>query len=219
MSSDEKLFIGLDTSYEQGLVLVFNQEKVLFIQTLTNKFSHAQNIAEALKNAHDFCLTQNKAIDCVAVGVGPGSFVGIRIALATALGFCMATNIKLVSVCSHLALANSLDTNYSHVCVAMKAAGDLFYVSKFINDILINDIKVLNLDEINQYVSKNFAIISDFSDLFINYSEKSFINGVKASGFLKAFLTKFNNIDLIKDESLVIKPNYIKEVSINKKVT
>jgi len=38
------------------------------------------------------------AIDAVAVSLGPGSFTGLRIGLATAKGFAMAANAKLIGV-------------------------------------------------------------------------------------------------------------------------
>lgn len=39
-----------------------------------------------------------EAVDCLAVGLGPGSYTGIRIAISTAQGWQLASGIKLVGV-------------------------------------------------------------------------------------------------------------------------
>jgi tRNA threonylcarbamoyladenosine biosynthesis protein TsaB len=59
-----------------------------------------QSLAEA-----GFALA---AVDAVAIGLGPGSFTGLRIAMATAKGLCFATGKPLWGVSSLAALA--LDT-------------------------------------------------------------------------------------------------------------
>lgn len=48
------------------------------------------------------------AIDLIAVGLGPGSFVGIRIAIATALGLATSTGVPVAGVCTLDALGRGL---------------------------------------------------------------------------------------------------------------
>src|ERR1044071_802880 len=53
-------------------------------------------IEEALRDAG----LEREQIDCVAVGLGPGSYSGIRAAIAVAQGWQLARNIKLLGVSS-----------------------------------------------------------------------------------------------------------------------
>lgn len=48
------------------------------------------------------------AVDLIAVGLGPGSFVGIRIAIATARGLAASTGLPVTGVCTLDALGRAL---------------------------------------------------------------------------------------------------------------
>jgi tRNA threonylcarbamoyladenosine biosynthesis protein TsaB len=43
---------------------------------------------------------EREAIECLAIGIGPGSYTGIRVALALAQGWQLATGVKLLGVSS-----------------------------------------------------------------------------------------------------------------------
>lgn len=49
------------------------------------------------------------AIDRIAVGLGPGSFVGVRIAIATARGLAASTGLPVTGVCTLDALARAAE--------------------------------------------------------------------------------------------------------------
>src|SRR4030095_7890747 len=61
-----------------------------------------------IKEAIDSAGGPLKGIECVAVGLGPGSYAGIRQAIAVAQGWCMATSVRVSAVNSFAAIARGL---------------------------------------------------------------------------------------------------------------
>jgi tRNA threonylcarbamoyladenosine biosynthesis protein TsaB len=67
------------------------------------------------------------AIELIAVGVGPGSFTGLRIGLATAKGLALATSIPIAGVCSLRVLARGvIDLRELAIPVLDAGKGELF---------------------------------------------------------------------------------------------
>ena len=68
-----------------------------------NKENIKNNNSELIPILNDF-LKENKLsldnIDCIVLGIGPGSFTSIRIAFATIKSICYAKNIKIIGVSS-----------------------------------------------------------------------------------------------------------------------
>lgn len=67
--------------------------------------AHASDLVPALE---ELCLARSidpADLELLAIGVGPGSFTGLRVAISTALGLSRATGAQLVGVSSHAAAA------------------------------------------------------------------------------------------------------------------
>jgi tRNA threonylcarbamoyladenosine biosynthesis protein TsaB len=81
----------------------------------------------------ELCLRQFGGPGEIVVGLGPGSYAGVRIAIATALGLRAAVNAKLVGITSICAL-DVEDRNY---CVIGDARRQSFYLARVADGRLI----------------------------------------------------------------------------------
>jgi tRNA threonylcarbamoyl adenosine modification protein YeaZ len=78
--------------------------------------------AELIERARDLA----GRFDCIAIGLGPGSYAGVRIAIATAIGLAMATGARLVGIPSVAAWECDLD---HHIAIG-DARRETFYFTK-----------------------------------------------------------------------------------------
>jgi tRNA threonylcarbamoyladenosine biosynthesis protein TsaB len=222
MNIDNKIYLALDTAYEHGRVVVFNKNEILYSRLLKEKMAHSKEICYALLEAKKFCKDQKIFLDGVFSGLGPGSFIGIRIALATALGFSFAYSLPLMGFCSQLALAYSVINTCGHYYIFMKASGDLGYFSEFrlIGGTLhiVASTSVMPLIDVCKEINPLSVIFSDQAkkiatlDLPVKVLE---IHGPTDQGIIAAALNTMKNKKGFIDESDFIKPNYIKAPSIS----
>lgn len=226
MSTEKKAYLACDTAYEHGIVALFDKDDLLFFACLSEKMAHGKNICSALEQALSFAKENNIAIAALFCGLGPGSFVGIRVALATALGFTFAKNLPLIGFCSHEALANSANQR-GDFFVFMKASGDLGYLTGFTSEqnIIRQTVApvVVAISEVSSQIGGATVIISDMAEKLSPIVDSHItvvsIVGPSAFGIRRASLNRLQENSAVIDESASIKPNYIKppNVSLPKK--
>ncbi len=100
--------LALEFSSSQRGVAVAEDENVLATVATDNlKTSPLTLIDEALHKAR----LDRAAIEVIALGIGPGSYTGIRSAIATAQGWQLARNVKLLPISSAEVLAATARAN------------------------------------------------------------------------------------------------------------
>jgi len=108
VSGGERLVLALDASHERGSVAVCRGEGVLAEILFDASDTHSATLLPAV----DACLASAKAalgdVSLLAVVSGPGSFTGLRIALATVKAFAAARGAPVVPVSSLETLAAAL---------------------------------------------------------------------------------------------------------------
>lgn len=100
MRGDTMTILAIDTSTTRGSVALLEGDHVLLDETFTADRSHGTELVPVLQRA----LGLAKTIEVIAVGLGPGSYAGVRIAIATAMGLGMARGARLVGIPSVAAL-------------------------------------------------------------------------------------------------------------------
>ena len=117
--------LAIDTSTPRGSVAVFAYGEVVFNESFTADRSHSATLFACLEKARG-CTNR---IHQIAVGLGPGSYAGVRIAIAAALGFEMAMGAKLVGLPSIIAV----DTDAPEYLAIGDARRETFYFSHVMN--------------------------------------------------------------------------------------
>lgn len=99
--------LALEFSSEQRSVALVEDGRVLGeARESAGKHTHAFALIEA---ALAQARIEREQVDCIAVGLGPGSYMGTRIAIAVAQGWQLARGIKTAGISSADALARQSD--------------------------------------------------------------------------------------------------------------
>lgn len=100
------LVLGMDCSVEQLSVALVDDQQLLAERKFVGSRGHVEVFPELLSDVLAQAHVTAADLHRIGVGVGPGSFTGIRIALAAARGFGLALNIPVCGVTSTMALAS-----------------------------------------------------------------------------------------------------------------
>lgn len=114
--------LALELSSGRGSIACTNPEGAPFFAGFANDRKHSGLFFENLA----LCLEQGRKADRIVVGLGPGSYAGIRIAIATAVGLQAATDAELLGGPSFRAM----ETDAPDYCVIGDARRQTFYFSR-----------------------------------------------------------------------------------------
>lgn len=193
--------IILDTSTEYLYVSIIKNDKESFTEVLYGKNNHSEKLMGIIeKGLGDMPA---KELDEVIVGIGPGSYTGVRVALTVAKVLAWTINKPLKTI-SSLTLVGSgylkEDGVYAISSVAKKCHvyGKIVEVEKGEINVLLNDI-FLNDEDFEKEINKI-------------KTEKNNILIVNNQNY------KFDN-DVINDNSIVVTsihevvPNYLRKAN------
>lgn len=97
--------LAIDTATRTQSLALFDGETVLEHSQRRVKFNHGSTLLSHLNGTLDEHKLDVSDLDLIAVGVGPGSFTGLRVGLAIAKSLARAEDIPLVGVSTLAALA------------------------------------------------------------------------------------------------------------------
>lgn len=96
--------LHIETSSKNCSVAISDSEKMVTLCEKTSQdYKQSENLHTYIEWALEGAEIQLKDLDAVSVGMGPGSYTGLRIAVSSAKGFCFGLGIPLV-------VTNSLQT-------------------------------------------------------------------------------------------------------------
>ncbi len=153
--------LGIETSTRAASVAVVFNGKILaesirespqsFSETLMPQVEEVIKISGAFEN-----------LDAVAVSIGPGSFTGLRIGLATAKALAYAWGIKIIGVPTLLAMSYNFPN--AKVVPLIDAQKNRAYYQLFEDALSLTELDIEPIDEIInelQYAAGDFLLCGD----------------------------------------------------------
>ena len=121
--------LSLDNSTSHVSIALKKDEKVFEVNTLIPRGS--DHIIPQIKKILAKARLTPAQIDCLAVGLGPGSFTGLRVALSIIKGFSLALKTPVVTASSFLAIAEEHTAEGKTLGVIFDARKDLVYAGLY----------------------------------------------------------------------------------------
>ena len=91
--------VALEASGRPGSVAARREDELLAVE-LGEDAAHASELLSVLDQLVQYLDGKPSDVSAIFVGTGPGSFTGLRVAIATAQGMALGTNAELRSVSS-----------------------------------------------------------------------------------------------------------------------
>lgn len=124
--------LSITTSSEICGVCILEDEKIIIEKNLNNGLTHSETLMPLIKQTLDDAKLTLSNIDLIAIDIGPGSFTGIRIGIATVKAFADSLNIPCVGINSLEGLSLN-ETNNGIICSLIDARRENVYCEIFEN--------------------------------------------------------------------------------------
>ena len=125
------LILALDTTTAAGSVALASDRRVVEVAALDPTQPVATRLPSDLVALLERQHTALKTVDVFAVAIGPGSFTGLRIGIATMQGLALAERKPLIGVSAFEALASFVDA--PHVATWIDAWRGEVYAAEYDN--------------------------------------------------------------------------------------
>ena len=121
------LLLALDTSTRQASVSLCTEDTLCGEHTWQVGNNHSVELLERIQRLVTECGKTMQSLEAIAVATGPGSFNGLRVALATAKSLAFALKIPLVGVGTLDVIAAQQQQWRGPICAVMEAGrGELY---------------------------------------------------------------------------------------------
>ena len=217
--------LAIESSAITASVAIIDDDKIIAEYTINHKKTHSQTLLPMIDEICKMTEVTPDDLDVIAVSVGPGSFTGLRIGVATGKGIALAKDKPMVAVPTLEGLSYNLygeekiivpimDAKRKHVYSAIYTFKDNELVElRKTNLISIEDL----VDELNDnyddviFLGDGIEVTREYfsEHLKVNYNEASALNKSH-----KASSVAYRAFDLAKKGKLVsgddIKPDYLR---------
>ncbi len=126
--------LGIETSTKTGSVAVISEKGVIAQYSLNIEVTHSERLMSTVDRVLKDTGLAMQQFDGFAVAIGPGSFTGLRIGLATVKGLALATGKPVAAVPTLQALARNIPFASHPVCPMLDARKNEVYAALYTFD-------------------------------------------------------------------------------------
>ena len=217
------VILNIETSSKNCSVCLSSKGNLVTSFDLEDEaYRHSELLTSSIQNILNENNLDVNGLSAVSVGIGPGSFTGLRIGFSVAKGLCYPHNINLIGISSLRIIANSVVKENKNIISLIKDKGEHYYISKYSNDlkeVVEPKIKLIDRDYI-------FNILDDDSIIVVNTDESNEFISDLVNKEIQVFKRTISSIDMISlshksleekkfEDIAYIEPMYVKKPYVN----
>jgi len=216
------IILAIETTGSVGSIAISKDEKIVYHDYLSYKYTQTESILHRIDNILKLIMIKKSELSVITVSIGPGSFTGCRVGLATAKGICEGLQIPLVPLNSLEILAANVYGSDRKILSLIDAKINQAYLAVY--DTFLNpeiEPKCVYYEDIKQHLGNNFICVGDYHLISSNSNpaiKKAMMhqNILSASAMLGLLIKKSNNYTYDKDFISSLVPLYLRDIFINK---
>ena len=204
--------LAIETSSDAcSLSLSFNDDDFHFHEILPKQ--HTERLLIEIKALLENANAQLHDLNAIAVGCGPGSFTGIRLACSIAQGLAFSNDLRTIQVSSLEVLARNINANFGaeRIISIVDARMKQLYVGEFLysKEVLVaSNTFVIPVEEFKlSAYEENTFFVGDGCNLIENQlkeiSKNVFLNLPLALDLLSIAKDKYINEELLEPAELL----------------
>ena len=217
------VILNIETSSKNCSVCLSSKGNLVTSFDLEDEaYRHSELLTSSIQNILNENNLDVSGLSAISVGIGPGSFTGLRIGFSVAKGLCYPHNIDLIGISSLKIIANSVVTENKNIISLIKDKGEHYYISKYSNDLKeIVEPKINHIDR--DYI---FNILDDDSVIVVNTDESNKFISDLVNEEIQVFKRTISSVDMISlshksleekkfEDIAYIEPMYVKRPYVN----
>ena len=150
--------LGIECCTKACSAALYEDGKITASFSLNGRLTHSETLLPIIKSIYEISSSSLENTDYIAVTIGPGSFTGIRIGLATAKGIAQGKDKPMIGLSSLEALCYNVTNFEGIICPCLDARRSQVYnaIFEFQNGNLIRlcDDRALSVDELKDDLKK-----------------------------------------------------------------
>lgn len=159
------IVLGMNTSTLEGSVALVGEKGLIGEYMLSAGRTHSESLIPTIDFLLRECGLDLPSLSGIAVALGPGSFTGLRIGLATAKGLAMASSIPLLGIPTLEAMARNLPFCSYAICPLISARKGQAYwaLYRFDGDrmVRLQQEAVSTPEEIARFIREKTVFVGD----------------------------------------------------------
>ena len=198
-------WLMLDSSCPRMVVALCVDGQLVACRYSTETKEHSELLSVLVNEVLTEANLELAELTGVAVGKGPGSFIGSRIAMAYAKGICVALKIPLIGVGTLVSFAHEPGLLPGRRLALIDARRQEFYAQHFkcavSGEIAVEDAAhLVSADSLPELIQGSDCVVGTLS-----------MQGPSAQGMLGAFLARLKELPDGTDETDSLVPDYVRD--------